>query len=66
MTTLQHKFEHQVLSSFTQPKKELNIIPSRSLYKLWPTKIVPLDNNFFMDICKMHGLASDKEDQMTI
>ena len=31
-------------------------LPRRSLFKLWPTKIVPFDNSFFMDFYKMHQI----------
>jgi hypothetical protein len=36
-------------------------LPRRSLFKLWPTRIVPFDNSFFMDFYKMHQKILDKE-----
>jgi hypothetical protein len=36
-------------------------LPFISLFKLWPTKIVPCDNSFFMDFFKMHQSILDKE-----
>ena len=37
------------------------ILPFRSLFKLWPNKIAPFDNIFFMDFYKMHQNILDKE-----